>query len=247
MTSQDRGVPKQDHELAYVFDDDDGATLGPLLDTACSDYPDPAVVASAFIQSGSTARETARDHALARGLSYELVVEPTDPTRSALQPLRASDNPWMTPLLSTRPQVLDLWEACLASVTHPVPIAHFRDLLFSAKRHRGIDAGQRVIDAYLKINDPDAPVWMEGLARSACLARSFDLHDAEAAIRETLLAFAEARLQDRSVAGLVAHALELLSVPAKKAPESTAEEDRIAHCSPERGSRSRTTCPSPMP
>lgn len=220
-------VPEQDVEAAYVFDPADGALLGPLLDAACSDYPDPAIVASAFMHPGSTARETARDHALARGLSYELVADPTDPARSALHPLRTAESPWMTPLLDTRSEVLDLWEACLASVKHPVLRAHFHDLLFSAKRHRGLDAAQLVIDAYLNVSDPEVPFWMEGLARSISIARAFALDDAEASTRETLLRFAEARLSDRSVAGLVTHALELLSAPAKRASEGAAEEDRI--------------------
>ena len=220
-------MPAPDVEAAYVFDAEDGTVLGPRLDAACSDYADPAVVAAAFSAPALTARETARNNAVARGLSYELVADPTDPSRSTLQPLTADQHTGMTPLTETRPEVLDLWEACLASVTHPVLVAHFHDLLFSAKRHQGRKAGQKVINSYLGISDPNTLFWVEGLARSVSISRSLALDDAEATIRQTLLQFAEARLSDWSVAGLVVHTLELLGVPAKRAPETTEEEDSI--------------------
>jgi hypothetical protein len=219
-----------DLEAAYTFESEDGVRVASVLDAACADDADLVLMASTLhareMLTQDTDREIARNHALARALTYELVAHPDDPTRSAFHPLSKSESPWIAPLRSTSSEVLRLWESCLKAVTHPVLTAHFRDLLFSAGYYRGPDEARHVVHAYLQTGS-DSLFWMQRLARALSISRSYGMQDAEQAIRGVLLRFAEEMQRDSGAIFLVVHALELLSRPPRARPEESREEERL--------------------
>ena len=202
----------------YSYDAAHARILAPLMDSAAKEveslFEIPFHVEKATKESGNA-------------LPSELVVElwqiveyrldEDDRGSVRLQPISDPDSVLPRAMDQASADVRRLWEDCADVVTTPMLVAHFADLLLSAKIRNGPSHAGATIDAYLDLSTSTTAEHLhvvEGLMRASTIARVYKLTSHEERTRERMYVLAGKFLADSDpLAGLVLRLLETLSRP----------------------------------